>query len=61
MKKIFFLILIISGFNAVAQFGYQKWFLSGGITGKYLTAPKYTGYDFNVTFIPRYNFAQLSK
>jgi len=60
MKKLIFLLLFATSLNAVAQFGYKKWYLSAGVTGKYMTAPKYTGYDFNLTFIPRYNFAELS-
>ena len=61
MKKIIFLALFITGWQAFSQFGIKKWYLSAGFTGKYMTAPKYSGYDFNLTFIPRYNFASLGQ
>jgi len=61
MKKTIFLFLILTGFSIHAQFGFKKWYISTGFTGKYMTAPKYTGYDFNFTVIPRYNFAELTK
>ena len=61
MKKVIFLVLLMISLNAVAQFGFKKWYLSTGITGQYMTAPKYTGYDFNLTFIPRYNFVEINK
>ena len=60
MKKIVFIIFVLIGFNASAQFGFKKWYMSLGVNGKYMEAPKYTGYDFNLTFIPRYNFAEIS-
>ena len=60
MKKFIIILAIIIGFKSYAQFGFKKWYYSIGVTGKYLEAPKYTGYDFNLTFIPRYNFAQLN-
>jgi len=61
MKKYFIILILLIGFQSVAQFGFKKWYLSGGVTGHYLTAPKYTGYDFNATFIPRYNFVELTQ
>ncbi len=60
MKKIFFLVIIFFFFQAHSQYGFRKFYISGGFTGKYMTAPKYTGYDFNFTFIPRYNFVELT-
>ena len=61
MKKIITLLFIIGiYFNGQAQFGFKKFFYSVGVTGKYLTADKYTGYDFNLTFVPRYNFVEIS-
>ena len=43
-----------------AQFGFKKFYFSAGLTGQYMTAPKYTGYDINLTAIPRYNFTEIS-
>ncbi len=59
MKRILIVLLILTGFQTYSQFGYKKFYISAGLTGQYLTAPKYTGYDINLTAIPRYNFAQL--
>jgi hypothetical protein len=59
--RIFIIIFSLNVFFMSAQFGYKKFYFSAGFTGQYMTAPKYTGYDFNLTAIPRYNFAQLSQ
>ncbi len=61
MKKIFIAIIFLIGFQSFAQFGFKKWYISTGFTGQYMTASKYTGYDFNLTIIPRYNFVELSQ
>ena len=60
MKKTFVFLLLLIGFQLFSQFGYKKFYFSAGINGQYLTAPKYTGYDANLSFIPRYNFAQFN-
>jgi len=62
MKKSFLLIItLLVGLNSFSQFGYKKVYMSMGFTGKYMTASKYTGYDFNMTFIPRYNFVEITQ
>jgi hypothetical protein len=61
MKKYIIILVLLISFQSIAQFGYKKWYLSGGVTGHYLTAEKYTGYDFNATFISRYNFVELNQ
>ncbi len=60
MKKLLFILFIIAGFKSFSQFDFRKFYIAGGITGQYLTHSKYTGYDINLTFIPRYNFVELS-
>lgn len=60
MKKVFLILLIMIGLQSFSQFGYKKFYMTGGITGQYLTSSKYTGYDINLTFIPRYNFYEIS-
>ncbi len=61
MKKIFYIVLLFwFSVNMSAQLGYKKFFISAGLTGQYMTAPKYTGYDINLTAIPRYNLVELS-
>jgi hypothetical protein len=61
MKKIYSLILFLGViYTSNAQFGFKKFFYSVGVTGKYMTADKYTGYDFNLTFVPRYNFWEIN-
>jgi len=59
MKNYFFLLLFIVSVSIQAQFGYKKFYFSAGFTGQYMTAPKYTGYDINLTAIPRYNFVEF--
>ncbi len=60
MKRIIIILLLMIGLKSYSQLGYKKFYFSTGITGQYMQAPKYTGYDFNWTFIPRYNIAELS-
>lgn len=62
MKKLFFFLLFTAYFmQSHAQFGYKKFFYSVGVTGKYLSADEYTGYDFNLSFVPRYNFWEINE
>jgi len=61
MRKFLFVLIIITGLKSFSQFGYRKFYITGGISGQYLTHSKYTGYDINLTFIPRYNFVELSQ
>ncbi len=61
MKKIAFLYFFVVFFQlSQAQYGFKRYFYSIGVNGKYVTAPKYTGYDFNLTFIPRYNLIEIN-
>ena len=62
MRKITLVIFLFFGFSLQlqAQYGYKRFFPSIGVTGQYMTAPKYTGYDFNLTFIARYNFVEIN-
>ena len=60
MKKIVLFSLLVFSLNSFGQYGYKKWYLSLGVTGKYMLAEKYTGYDFNLTFVPRYNFVEFN-
>ncbi len=61
MKKIILLFIFITFYHvSQAQFGYKRFFYSIGVTGKYMTDAKYTGYDFNLTFIPRYNLIEIN-
>jgi len=60
MKKIVTMIVLFAVMQSFGQFGFKKWYFSAGAVGKYLTAEKYTGYDFNLTFIPRYNFVEIN-
>ncbi len=59
-KKIFIILLLGIYWNSFSQYGYKRFFSSLGVTGKYMKAPKYTGYDFNATFIARYNFVEIN-
>ncbi len=60
MKKIVLFSLLVFSLNSFGQYGYRKWYLSLGVTGKYMLSEKYTGYDFNLTFVPRYNFVEFN-
>ncbi len=62
MKKYMLLFVLLLTFSSetFAQYGFKKWYISVGVTGKYMTSEKYTGYDFNATFIPRYNFYEFN-
>ncbi len=60
MKKVFVFLMIIIGLQSFSQFGYKKFYFTTGITGQYLTTSKYTGFDVNLTFIPRYNFVEFN-
>jgi len=60
MKKVIQILIIFISFQSFSQYGFKKFYLSLGITGHYLKAEKYSGYDFNATVIPRYNFAELN-
>ena len=60
MKKILFFLMLMIGFQSFSQFDSKKIRVSLGITGQYMTAPKYTGHDVNMTAISRYNFAPLN-
>jgi hypothetical protein len=62
MKKIIIILLLIFSIQtSFGQFGYKKWYFSAGATAKYMQAEKYSGYDFNLTFIPRYNFIEINQ
>jgi len=45
---------------ANAQFEYKKFYFSAGLTGQFMSAPKYSGFDINLTAIPRYNIKELT-
>ncbi len=60
MKKVLFFLLVVVGFKSFSQFGFKKFYITAGITGQYLTHTKYTGYDVNLTFVPRYNFYEVN-
>ncbi len=59
-KNLLIILFLITILEVYSQSGYKKFFISAGFTGQYMTAPKYTGYDINLTAIPRYNLAELS-
>jgi len=60
MKRIILVFLFTISLHSQAQYGYKKFFSSVGVTGQYMKAPKYTGYDFNLTYIARYNFVEIN-
>ena len=61
MKKIILLAFFLMSYSiANAQFEYKKFYFSAGLTGQFMSAPKYSGFDINLTAIPRYNIKELT-